>query len=115
MSVCFSGVDIHRNCFHERCQHDASTEIFGAQELYDHIHALQPQGLVSYKQGLMETEDFKARERHFKGASDVPLEICDTLQPYSWGYDREDDRGHRSADQVMEMLEKAKSMGANQL
>jgi len=90
-------------------------EQFRVQELYDHIHSLQPQVLVSYKQGLLGTEDFKAPERHFKGSSDIPLEICDTLQPYSWGYDRMDDSGHKSAGQVMEMLERAKSMKANLL
>ncbi len=89
--------------------------LFKSQELYDHIHALQPQVLVSYKQGLLGTEDFKAPERHFKGESDVPLEICDTLQPYSWGYDSRDDKGHKTLDQVMEMLAKAKTMNANLL
>ena len=38
--------------------------LFRCQELYDHIHSLQPQALVSYKQGLLGTEDFKAPERH---------------------------------------------------
>jgi alpha-L-fucosidase len=71
--------------------------------------------LVSYKKGLLGTEDFKAPERHFKGTSDVPLEICDTLQPHSWGYDRMDDSAHKSANQVMEMLERAKDMKANLL
>ena len=89
--------------------------LFKTQALYDHIHSLQPQVLVSYKQGLLGTEDFKAPERNFKGASEVPLEICDTLQPHSWGYDREDDQGHKTADQVMDMLKKAKGMGANLL
>jgi alpha-L-fucosidase len=88
---------------------------FKCQELYDHIHALQPQVLVSYKQGLLGTEDFKAPERHFDGTSEIPLEICDTLQPYSWGYDSRDDQGHKTADQVMEMLERAKTMNANLL
>jgi len=89
--------------------------LFKCQELYDHIHSLQPQVLVSYKQGLLGTEDFKAPERHFKGTSDVPLEICDTLQPHSWGYDNDDNKGHKTADQVMEMLDRAKSMDANLL
>ena len=89
--------------------------LFKAQELYDHIHSLQPQVLVSYKQGLLDTEDFKAPERHFKGTSDVPLELCDTLQPCSWGYDRRDDKGHKSADQVMKMLKRAETMSANLL
>ncbi len=89
--------------------------LFKCQELYDHIHALQPQVLVSYKQGLLGTEDFKAPERHWKGRSDVPLEICDTLQPRGWGYIKEDDGKHKSADQVMEMLRKAKEINANLL
>ena len=89
--------------------------LFKCQELYDHIHSLQPQVLVSYKQGLLGTEDFKAPERHFKGTSEVPLEICDTLQPHSWGYDRMDDDAHKSADQVMEMLENAENLNANLL
>jgi alpha-L-fucosidase len=89
--------------------------LFKVQELYDHIHSLQPQVLVSYKQGLLGTEDFKAPERHFKGTSEIPLEICNTLQPYSWGYDRNDNVGHKRADDVMDMLAHTKEMGANLL
>ncbi len=88
---------------------------FKVQELYDHIHSLQPQTLVSYKQGLLGTEDFKAPERHFKGESEVLLEICNTMQPISWGYDRDDNVGHKTADEVMEMLSHAKDMNANLL
>ena len=89
--------------------------LFKCQELYDHIHSLQPQVLVSYKQGLLGTEDFKAPERHWKGEADKPLEICDTLQPYGWGYMKSDDGKHKSAEQVMEMLRNAKDMNANLL
>jgi alpha-L-fucosidase len=89
--------------------------LFKVQELYDHVHSLQPQVLVSYKQGLLGTEDFKAPERHFTGTSDVPLEICNTLQGRSWGYDRNNEGNHRDADYVMEMLENAKSINANLL
>ena len=89
--------------------------LFQTQELYDHIHALQPQVLVSYKQGLLGTEDFKAPERHWKGESEVPLEICDTLQPHGWGYVEADDGNHKSVDQVMKMLGKAKGIDANLL
>ncbi len=89
--------------------------LFKAQELYDHIHSLQPQVLVSYKQGLLGTEDFKAPERHFKGTSDVPLEICDTLQPRSWGHDRSNESEHKTSNQVMEMLKRAEEMDANLL
>ncbi|QDU87907.1 Alpha-L-fucosidase [Pirellulimonas nuda] len=88
---------------------------FKCQELYDHIHALQPQVLVSYKQGLLGTEDFRAPERNWKGESDVPLEICDTLQPHGWGYTKADDGKHKSADQVMQMLKSAEKSRANLL
>jgi len=88
---------------------------FKLQELYDHIHSLQPQVLVSYKQGLLGTEDFKAPERHFEGTSEVPLEICNTLQPHSWGYDREDNEGHKTADEVLDMLAHSRETGANLL
>lgn len=88
---------------------------FRCQELYDHIHSLQPQVLVSYKQGLLGTEDYKAPERRWKGQSSIPLEICDTLQPHGWGYTKQDDGKHKSAEQVMQMLEKAEQIGANLL
>ncbi|TWT80728.1 Alpha-L-fucosidase [Planctomycetes bacterium CA13] len=88
---------------------------FKCQELYDHIHSLQPQVLVSYKQGLIGSEDFKAPERNWKGKSEVPLEICDTLQPHGWGYTKADDGKHKTADQVMGMLRKAQGIDANLL
>lgn len=89
--------------------------LFHCQELYDHIHQQQPQVLVSYKQGLLGTEDFRAPERSWKGQSDVPLEICDTLQPRGWGYIKADDGKHKSADQVMAMLRRAHDIPANLL
>ncbi|TWU58451.1 Alpha-L-fucosidase [Rubripirellula tenax] len=89
--------------------------VFKCQELYDMIHAAQPQVLVSYKQGFLGTEDFKAPERHFKGESDVPLELCDTMQPHGWGYTKADDGKHKTTDQVMAMLDKADAMNANLL
>jgi len=84
-------------------------------ELYKHIRSLQPQVLISYKQGLTGTEDFKAPERHFKGESDVPLEICDTMQPLGWGYTKKDDGKHKTADQAMKMLANAKMKNVNLL
>ncbi len=89
--------------------------LFRCQELYDHIHAQQPQVLVSYKQGLLGTEDFMAPERHWKGKPEKPLEICDTLQPRGWGYIKADDGKHKTADNVMEMLARARSLPANLL
>ena len=89
--------------------------LFKVQELYDHIHSMQPQVLVSYKQGLLGTEDFMAPERHWKGTATKPLEICDTLQPRGWGYIKANDGKHKTADQVMEMLKNAAGMDANLL
>ncbi len=87
---------------------------FRCQELYDHIHSLQPQVLVSYKQGLLGTEDFFAPERKgIPNTSGKPLEICDTLQEKAWGYSRE--ARHRGPDEVMEMLRAARSQNANLL
>lgn len=88
-------------------------EQFKTQELYDHIHSLQPQVLVSYKQGLLGTEDFIAPERHFKGVSKVPLELCDTLQPYKWGYTKSSK--HKKPWEVMKMLSAAEEIQANLL
>lgn len=88
---------------------------FKCQELYDHIHSLQPQVLVSYKQGLLGTEDFKAPERRWKGKSEIPLEICDTLQPHGWGYTKKDDGKHKTVNDVALMLENAKKIDANLL
>ncbi|MDP3073030.1 MAG: alpha-L-fucosidase [Opitutaceae bacterium] len=60
---------------------------FKCQELYDHVHGLQPQVLVSYKQGLLGTEDFFAPEhKAISNPSGKPMEICSTLQEKSWGY-----------------------------
>lgn len=85
------------------------------QELYDHIHSLQPQVLVSYKQGFLGSEDFMAPERHGKGKGNKPLEICNTMQKHSWGYDSADEGLHRGPAEVMQMLKKANAIPANLL
>jgi len=89
--------------------------LFRLQELYDHIRRLQPQTLVSYKQGVTGIEDFLAPERKWKDKSDKPLEICDTLQPRQWFYNKSLDGRHKTADDVVTMLAKAASIGANLL
>lgn len=87
---------------------------FRCQELYDHIHRMQPQVLVSYKQGLLGTEDFFAPERKGVVRNDgKPVEICDTLQERVWGYSK--DARHFDADHVMEMLALAAKQRANLL
>ena len=89
--------------------------LFRCQELHDRIHHLQPQALVSYKQGVTGTEDFLAPERRWKEKSNKPLEICDTFQPRKWFYNKVLDGRHKNTDDVMTMLEKAQELGANLL
>ncbi|MEI6680869.1 MAG: alpha-L-fucosidase, partial [Mariniphaga sp.] len=77
--------------------------VFKCQELYDMIHSKQPQVLVSYKQGLLGTEDFLAPERSFKTGEKIikPLEICDHLQRTGWGYVKSEDGNHKSKEEVI--------------
>lgn len=87
---------------------------FKCQELYDHIHKLQPQVLVSYKQGLLGTEDFFAPEIHaVKHAGNKPMEICDRLQKGAWGY-RANPK-YLSTAAALAKLETAQRNGANLL
>jgi alpha-L-fucosidase len=92
---------------------------FKCQKLYDMIHAAQPQTLVSYKQGLLGTEDFFAPERSREkvkiDTQNKPIEICQTLQPKRWGYVKADDGKHKTADQVMQILAGAAKKDANLL
>lgn len=87
---------------------------FKCQELYDLIHRLQPQVLVSYKQGLLGTEDFFAPEhKAIPRAADKPMEICSTLQEGSWGYSEK--ARHLTADEAWAKLVAARAAGANLL
>jgi alpha-L-fucosidase len=92
-------------------------KLFKCQELYDTIHAKQPQVLVSYKQGLLGTEDFLAPERSYtsREALAKPLEVCDHLQRKGWGYVSAEDGNHKSKEEVLEMLKKAAKYPANLL
>ncbi|WP_372753259.1 alpha-L-fucosidase [Labilibaculum sp.] len=90
---------------------------FKCQELYDMIHAKQPHMLVSYKQGLLGTEDFLAPEHKYKAEDGItkPLEICDHLQKKGWGYTKSEDGNHKDKEAVIAMLKKANSYPANLL
>lgn len=88
---------------------------FRCQELYDHIHSLQPQCLVSYKQGLLGTEDFYAPERQSVTSENRLVEICDTMNPHSWGYTIRDEGAHKTADEVWEVIRNARSQKCNLL
>ncbi len=96
---------------------------FHCQELYDTIHNAQPQVILSYKQGLLGTEDYFSPERKAAGhilgikqdTAGKPIEICDTLQPQGWGYIKADEGKHKTADDVMKMLDAAAAQNANLL
>lgn len=102
-------------------------EAFRCQELYDFIHDLQPQILVSYKQGITGTEDYFAPEHSLPGSDEArrrgrigsipgkPIEICTTMSPGSWGYSSENAGRHLNEEQVWEKLREAKARGTNLL
>jgi alpha-L-fucosidase len=105
-------------------------DIFPIDSTYALVRNLSPHALISFKQGANGDEDFMAPER--KGAAivgqqfevarmvyeknkDKPREICNTLQPHAWGYNKSDDGLHKTADDVMQMLMDAEDMNANLL
>jgi len=92
-------------------------DLFRCQELYDHIHALQPQVLVSYKQGYLGTEDFfapehKAYSRFGDEFADKPGEICTTAGG-GWGYTAGSD--YFTVDELWDKLQAAKGANFNLL
>jgi alpha-L-fucosidase len=101
---------------------------FQCQDLYDLIHSLQPQVLVSYKQGLLGTEDFYAPEHRIPSPADPaaaqgcvatdsarPREICTTMTPGSWGHTAAARGQHLNTEQVWAQLIQARSQDANLL
>jgi alpha-L-fucosidase len=87
---------------------------FHCRELYDRIHRLQPQVLISYKQGLLGTEDFFAPEhKAIAVGGDRPMEICSTLQDGSWGYNQQ--KRHLTTDEAWAKLAAARAANANLL
>lgn len=92
---------------------------FRCQALYDHIHALQPHTLVSYKQGLLGSEDFFAPEhKAIVTPANKPGEICTTMNDrplVSWGY-LEAGRGqHKTQAEVWYALTRAGEANCNLL
>ena len=87
---------------------------FRCQQLYDRIHSLQPQVLVSYKQGLLGTEDFFAPEHKAVDSGGKVCEICTTLCK-GWGYMASEKGKHKTAAQVWETLADARRKGSNLL
>ena len=88
---------------------------FRTQELYDHIHSLQPQVLISYKDGLTGTEDFYAPEAGWQGIDelkDKPREICGRMSE-GWGYTA--GVPHKNADEIWDQLRSTRARGCNLL
>lgn len=110
-------------------------DLFPIDETYALIRSLQPQTLISFKQGASGTEDFAAPERSGHSLADrlkkpehrevarkawesnknKHNEICDTLQPHVWGYKKADDSKHLDADEVHKRLENAWANNCNLL
>ena len=116
----------------------ARPDLFPIDETYAMIRRMQPQTLISFKQGATGDEDFAAPERSGHSLAERVKkqygdekaaiaqhaweknqhkhnEICDTLQPKGWGYIKADDGKHKSADHVMEMLDAAAGQKCNLL
>jgi alpha-L-fucosidase len=91
------------------------TDLFKTDKLYDRIHEVQEQTLVSYKQQLLGTEDFCTPERKWDHPMTIPLEINTTLQPSVWGYCQVDDGNHKDRSDVLECLRNASRLDANLL
>ena len=115
----------------------ARPDLFPIEETYALIRSLQPQTLISFKQGASGNEDFAAPERSghslydrvkkmypqnadiakkaWEGNQYKHNEICDTLQPGGWGYIKKDDGMHKKPDEVMGMLANAATQKMNLL
>lgn len=90
------------------------TAQFHVQELYDRIHSLQPQVLVSYKQGLLGTEDFLTPEhKSIANPGGRPMEVNTTLQVGGWGYIK--GAKHVDSAEVWQKLKDAAAAKANLL
>jgi alpha-L-fucosidase len=116
----------------------ARPDLFPMKKIYKEIRSLCPNTLVSFKQGATGTEDFAAPERGagspYKtikkrfGESSALIaqkaweknkhkhnETCNTLQPHWWGYDQAADGKHKKANQVLDLLHRAKRKNMNLL
>jgi len=95
------------------------------EEIYRHIHDLQPGTLIGSNHHLapIPGEDFQMFERDLPGENTmgfnkstvisdaIPLEMCETMNG-SWGYNIKD-RRFKSTDQLLETMIRAAGYGAN--
>ncbi len=104
-------------------------DLFPIGLTYEVIRTARPDVLLSFGQGASGDEDFVAREHPLpveprggelgraalRKNQSKPIEIRDSLQPGAWGYDERSEGKHKTADDVMRMLEDANKENANLL
>ena len=105
-------------------------DLFPIDETYAMIREISPHALISFKQGANGDEDFMAPERGgnvkigeefevakitYEKNKDKPKEICNTLQPHAWGYNKNTDGKHKKATEILTILADAKKIDANLL
>ena len=119
-AICLDGIEVP--------QSSPALAEFGCQDLYDFVHHLQPQVLLSYNQGLLGTEDFfsctdrlpaEDADDHIKGfvhsQAEKPAEIRISLTPEALGYHAERAGSHLRPDQVWNELAMARKAQCNLL
>src|SRR5258706_10361952 len=96
---------------------------FEYEKLYDMIHTLQPDAVISNNRHdkPLPGEDIQGFEQDLPGMNsagfnttevyDFPIEVCMTLNDH-WGYHR-DDQNHKSARYLVEVLARSASVGGN--
>ncbi|MCY1721689.1 alpha-L-fucosidase [Prolixibacteraceae bacterium Z1-6] len=105
-------------------------DLFPVEETYALIRSMSPHALISFKQGANGDEDFSAPERNanaqvgsqfevariaYEKNRNKPKEICNTLQPHAWGYNKSTDGKHKTASELVEIIKDTWSKDANLL
>lgn len=108
--------------------HDSDPQPFDwrLDEIYSHIHAVDPSCLIGNNHHLtpFEGEDFQMFERDLPGenttgwaadqtVSTLPLEMCQTMNGM-WGY-KVEDQNYKSVDELIRLIVRAASKGSNLL
>ena len=105
-------------------------DLFPIDSTYALIRRISPHALISFKQGANGDEDFVAPERsgnakvgqQFEAAKlaydkniNKPREICNTLQPNAWGYNKLNDGKHKTVEDIIILLDEAEKSNSNLL
>jgi len=105
-------------------------DLFPVEETYALIRSLSPHALISFKQGANGDEDFSAPERNasakvgsqfevarmvYEKNKNKPKEICNTLQPHAWGYNKITNGHHKTAEELVQVIKDTWAKDANLL